>query len=291
VTTPDPDPPAQGPSSPDDSPTSPLDLPPFTTVESPSVSAVPPPAGPPPGSSPPDPVPPTAPSIPPPGAQPAPSSGAWGSSPLPPDRGTPAPAGATPTGAASSARPGSEPNSQAALVIGLLLVIIGAVVLLTRVADVTFDADAWPLWIIVPGLAMLLASFAVPPRGGLGLAVPGAIIATVGLVLWVQEANDAYETWAYAWALVAPTAAGAGTMLYGLVKGDSELAGDGFRTTLVGLALFGGFALFFEGVLGLSGEPIANLDEVLPYALIGLGLLMVVLAFVGGGRRRERRAR
>jgi len=170
-------------------------------------------------------------------------------------------------------------------------VIIGAVVLMTRVTDVALGADAWPLWIIVPGVAMLLASFAIPPRGGVGLAVPGAIVATVGLVLWFQDANDAYETWAYAWALVAPTAAGVGTMLYGLAKGDRELAGDGFRTTLVGLALFAGFALFFEGVLGMSGEPIANLDEVLPYGLIGLGILFVVLSFVGGGRRREQRAR
>ena len=46
----------------------------------------------------------------------------------------------------------------------------------------------------------------------------------------------------------------------------------------VGLALFAGFALFFEGVLGISGEPIANLDEVLPYAVIGLGVLLVVLS-------------
>ena len=178
---------------------------------------------------------------------------------------------------------------QPALVIGLILVIIGAVVLLTRVTDLSLGADAWPLWIVVPGVAMLLASFAVPPRGGLGLAVPGAIVATVGLVLWFQDANDAYATWAYAWALVAPTAAGLGTMLYGLAKGDRELAGDGFRTTLVGLALFAGFALFFEGVIGLSGEPIANLDEVLPYGLIGLGILFVVLSFFGGGRRRDQR--
>ena len=60
-------------------------------------------------------------------------------------------------------------------------------------------------------------------------------------------------------------------LLYGLVHRDRELVGDGFRTTLVGLGLFLGFALFFEGVIGLSGDPIANLDEVLPYAVIGLG--------------------
>lgn len=289
MTTPDPDPAAPGPSSPDDSPTSPLDLPPFAASEPPRSSAAPtssptaPPAAPWPGSIPPVPLQGSGPSTGTP-----PSSGAWGSSPRPSDPATPA-GGWSSSGTGARRTPG--PTSQPGLVVGLILIIIGAVVLVTRVTDVALGADAWPLWIVVPGVAMLLASFAVPPRGGVGLAVAGAIIATVGLVLWFQDTWDAYATWAYAWALVAPTAAGVGTMLYGLAKGDRELAGDGLRTTLVGLALFAGFALFFEGVLGLSGEPIANLDEVLPYGLIGLGLLFVVLSFVGGGRRREPHAR
>jgi hypothetical protein len=132
---------------------------------------------------------------------------------------------------------------------------------------------------------MLVGSFFIPPRGGLGLAIPGTIITIVGLILWVQAVYDLYATWTYAWALVAPTGPGLAMLLYGLVHRDRELVGDGLRTTVVGLALFLGFALFFEGVLGLSGEPIANLDEVLPYAAIGLGVLLVVLSFLGGGRR------
>jgi hypothetical protein len=151
--------------------------------------------------------------------------------------------------------------------------------------DLSFGGATWPLWIVVPGVAMLLGSFFIPPRGGLGLAIPGAIVTMVGLILWVQEAYGLYATWAYAWALVAPTAPGLGMLLYGLVQRDGELARDGLRTTLVGLGLFLGFMLFFEGVIGLSGSPIANMDEVLPYAFIGLGVLLVVLSFFGGGRR------
>ena len=209
MTTPDPDPPAPGPSSSDDSPTSPLDLPPFTAAEPPPRRPLPPPGAPAPGRPPQGSVPPAAPS---PAARRSACAvqrrmGLLAAATRPRHAGA---RGSDATGPSSPARPGSGPNSQAALVIGLILVIIGAVVLVTRVADVTLGADAWPLWIVVPGLAMLVASFAVPPRGGLGLAVPGAIIATVGLVLWVQDAYDAYETWAYAWALVAPTAAGVG---------------------------------------------------------------------------------
>ena len=210
-------------------------------------------------------------------------------------------AGRTPgrTGRRTPCRPASLPLRRGALpspeparsvppglVAGVILVIIGAAVLVTRVVDLSFGGATWPLWIIVPGIAMLVGSFFIPPRGGLGLAIPGAIVAMVGLILWVQEAYDLYATWAYAWALVAPTAPGLGMLLYGLVQRDGELARDGLRTTLVGLGLFLGFMLFFEGVIGLSGSPIANLDEILPYALIGLGVLLVVLSFFGGGRRK-----
>lgn len=202
----------------------------------------------------------------------------------------PGPPPAAPIGAppAVTPPPPQQPaatGQQAGLVIGIILVVVGAAFLVGRVVDVSLGPDAWPLWIIVPGLVMLFGSFAIPPRNGLGLAIPGAIITMVGLVLWVQETFDLYATWAYAWALVAPTGPGLGMLLYGLARGDRELAGDGLRTTLVGLGLFFGFALFFEGVIGLSGSRIPGLDDALPYAAIGLGVLLVVLSLFG---RREK---
>lgn len=188
--------------------------------------------------------------------------------------------------------PGMPPACQAAtppgMVVGIVLVVVGSLFLALRVADVSLGAHAWPLWIVVPGVAMLLGSLAIPPRGGLGLAVPGAILATVGLILWAQDAYGLYGTWAYAWALVAPTAPGVAMLLYGGVHGDRGLVSEGFRTTLTGIGLFLGFGLFFEGVIGVSGHRIANLDEVLPFAVIALGLLLVVLSLFGGGRRSRR---
>lgn len=254
----------------DDTPTSPVDLPPVggPPATSAGSSATPPPPPPSAGSE-----------LPP--AEPVPSP-ARGPQPVH-ATGSPQPGAAAPSRPASPTE-GAGGNTPA-LVFGVLLVAAGGLLLVTRLTDIGLDGSAWPLWVVVPGLALLVASFAVPPRGGLGLAIPGAIITMVGLVLWVQDTYDAYATWAYAWALVAPTGPGLGMLLYGLVRGDGELARDGLRTTLVGLALFVGFALFFEGVVGLSGEPIAQFEDVLPFLAIGLGVLLVVASVAGGGRR------
>jgi hypothetical protein len=231
-------------------------------------------------------IPPAEPTAPPSGPPPGPPSGPPPGAPsAAPPSGYPQ-AGPPPMAGTSSTPPG--------LVLGVILVVVGSVFLALRVADVSIGPGAWALWIIVPGLALLLGSLAIPPRGGLGLAIPGAILATVGAILWVQEAYGLYSTWAYAWALVAPTAPGFAMLLYGGVRGDHELAADGLRTMLIGLGLFLGFGLFFEGVVGISGHRIQNLDQVLPYAAIGLGALLVVLSLFGSGsgrrqRRRERR--
>jgi hypothetical protein len=275
-------------------------IPPAGTSSMPPAGAFPPGGTPPAGAFPPGGTPPAG-AFPPGGTPPA---SAWGS--VPPGGYQPAgpsqPGGTPPPSWAWSGQPPVGPASTTApgLVAGMILVIVGAALLLSRVVDLSINGITWPLWIVVPGVAMLVGSFFIPPRGGLGLAVPGAIVTTVGIILWVQEAYGLYSTWAYAWALVAPTAPGLAMLLYGIVHRDGELAGDGLRTTLVGVGLFLGFALFFEGVIGLSGEPVANLEQVLPYAVIGLGVLLVVLSLFGGGsdraarreqRHREREAR
>jgi hypothetical protein len=253
----------------DDTPTAPVDLPPFPPAQAP--------AGPPPfpGAAPWD----------VPGASPSSGPGTV------PPASAPPPTWAANARQAANARPPAQPQSQPGLVAGIVLVVVGVVFLLVRVVDLTLGASSWPLWIIAPGIAMVAGSLAIPPRGGLGLAVPGTIIAIVGGILWVQEAYGLYATWAYAWALVAPTGPGLAMLLYGLVRGDHPLAGDGFRTMLVGLGLFLGFGFFFEGVIGLSGHRIANLDQVLPFVAIGFGVLLVVASLFGGGRRDRRDAR
>lgn len=212
---------------------------------------------------------------------PAPAAGPpWaGSSPTPPGP-PPSPAGRPP------GPPAAPRDSTGTLVLGILLVLLGSGFLVSRFVDLRFGGATWPLWIVAVGAAMLVASLAIRSRAGLGLAVPGGIVLVVGLVLFVQEQADLYQTWAYAWALVAPGGAGLGMLVHGLFTGDAEIRGNGFQTLLVGLGLFAGFGLLFEGVIGLSGSRIAGLEDALPAIVIVLGALMVGASLFGPGRRR-----
>ncbi|HET7727559.1 MAG TPA: hypothetical protein VFK54_09560 [Candidatus Limnocylindrales bacterium] len=166
------------------------------------------------------------------------------------------------------------------LVAGVVLVVVGLAFLAGRFVTIELGVETWPLWIVVPGVAMLIGSLFIPDRGGVGLAIPGGIVTMVGLVLWVQSATDLYATWAYAWALVAPGGVGVGMFLFGLFRGYRDIVANGLRTILVAIGLFLGFAFFFEAVIGLSGNRIADLDTVLPAALVVLGVVVLVMAFV-----------
>ena len=167
-----------------------------------------------------------------------------------------------------------------AVVLGAILIVVGGVFLFTNVTGFALDA-AWPLFIIVPGLVLLAASFAVGGEAGGGLAIAGSIVTTVGLILAVQEATGLYATWAYAWALVAPGSVGVGLLLFGTLTGRPDLRSVGRRLTGIGLALFLGFGLFFEGVIGLSGEGAPPLEGLVPIALIVFGAVLVLGSVFG----------
>ena len=98
----------------------------------------------------------------------------------------------------------------------------------------------------------------------------------VGLVLLYQNATDHWESWAYAWALVGPGGSGVGMLLYGTRSGDRKMARDGFWTVLTALGIFAVGLIFFEGILGISGDRLPLPNWVLPVSVIGIGVLVLV---------------
>jgi len=172
-------------------------------------------------------------------------------------------------------------DRRGAVVLGLLLIAVGGLFLVLNVTGIRLDA--WPLFIILPGAVLFAAAFVVGGEPGSGLAIAGGIVTTVGLILAVQEATDLYATWAYAWALVAPGSVGLALVVYGALTGQPKLVSGGLPTLGVGLALFLGFAIFFEGVIGLSGDRVPELRSLLPFFLVGLGALLVAGSLVRRG--------
>lgn len=164
------------------------------------------------------------------------------------------------------------------LALGILLIVAGTLFLVGEQFNIDWGRYGWPAFVVVPGAAMLVLGLAIPNEAGLGLAIPGGIIASVGLVLAFQAATDTYASWAYAWALVAPGSVGVSLFLYGLLHRRLDLLDAGLRSAAVGLGLFVGFGLFFENVIGLDdGARTTALRDAMPFLAVALGVIIVVL--------------
>jgi hypothetical protein len=174
-------------------------------------------------------------------------------------------------------------DNRGGVVLGLVLIALGALFLLDRVTDIDLADAGWPLFVIVPGILVLVWGVTMTGREGVGLAVGGGITTVVGLILAVQNLTGLWATWAYAWALVGPGGTGVGLLAYGLAHRDQGLATNGLRSLGSGLGLFVAFGLFFEGVIGLSGPPFLSTD-IGPVVLIAAGVVVLVLGLLRGRR-------
>jgi hypothetical protein len=164
--------------------------------------------------------------------------------------------------------------SNVSLVLGSILILLGIVFLVGQVFNISLGDYLWPFFIIVPGVLLFIFALSLAGGTGEGFAILGSIVTMVGLILFYQNTTGHWESWAYAWALIAPTAIGLGQMTYGLLKGRGEMVRSGSRAAAVGLGIFlvGGF--FFELILGISGFGLGGLGW--PLLLIGLGVLLLV---------------
>src|SRR4026208_157867 len=106
----------------------------------------------------------------------------------------------------------------------------------------------WPYFVIIPGVTLLVLSLVPKPPRGVGFAIAGALVTTVGTVLLYQAATGRWESWAYAWALVGPGAAGLGMLAYGLLFRQRELLPAGARLVAIAAGLFVVGYWYFETV-------------------------------------------
>ena len=186
---------------------------------------------------------------------------------------TPTPAAPEPMNAGAEPRRGSG----GAAVLGALLVVLGLIFLAGQYLNVDIGRYGWPIYVIGPGLA--LVALGLTQRHGSGLTIAGSIVTMVGLILLYQTVTDHWESWAYAWALVAPGGSGVGMVLYGTRAQNARMARDGLTQIVVALGLFAAGFLFFEGILGISGRRLPLPEWVMPAVVIVLGLALLARGF------------
>src|SRR2546426_5900835 len=168
----------------------------------------------------------------------------------------------------------SQPSRRAgsSVAFGVVLVVLGLFALLVQFTG--FDASgSWPLFVVIPGLTLLLVGFL---SLGTGALIPGAILTVIGLILAYMNATQDWPAWAFAWPLVAPGGVGLGIWLQGLRTSDAHLLRQGrvlmFVAALIfiiGFVIFGTIFRISETDYGWFGK------AALPALLIIIGIVLL----------------
>jgi hypothetical protein len=161
----------------------------------------------------------------------------------------------------------------AGIALGVVLVVVGLFYLVVQVAAVDLSSFGWPLFVIIPGVTLLIVGII---SLGTGAAIPGGILTMVGLVLAYQNSTGHWTSWAYAWALVAPGGVGLGLFLQGLRERNSHLVRQGRSLMFIAALIFMVGFVFFESILNISGineQPVVR--AALPALFIVIGILLL----------------
>jgi hypothetical protein len=156
--------------------------------------------------------------------------------------------------------------------IGIVLVVIGIFALLVVMSGVDLSESGWPLFIIIPGLTLMVAGFVAL---GAVATIPGGIVTMLGVVLAYANSSGHWAIWAYAWSLVVPFGVGLGMYLQALRDRDQAALDAGRTLLFVGVMIFLiGFVLF-ESILGVSGR-----DTFGPFGKAALPVLLILVGVI-----------
>ncbi len=162
-------------------------------------------------------------------------------------------------------------RSRANLMVGLGLIGLGAIFLVGQFIDI--GDFIWPFIIIAIG-GLFFAGMLTGGKTASGLAIPGSILTTVGLILLFQNIFGYWEAWTYAWTLILASV-GIGIFIHGVWSGQEEARRGGLGLAKAGLILFLILGALFELGASLLGFRRAG-GLLWPLALIGLGLYLLL---------------
>lgn len=153
------------------------------------------------------------------------------------------------------------------LIIGIGILLLAANLFGFHLMDIL-----WPGFIIAPGLLLLWPAYnstAEKRNAASFLAVPGAIITTVGLMLFTMNLVDHFEAWAYSWPLIWASVAAAVMYMYRFDEAHTvHDSGRKFIRAMV--ILCGAMMVLFELVIW------GNFNPLLAVGLIAFGVYLLV---------------
>jgi hypothetical protein len=152
------------------------------------------------------------------------------------------------------------------------LVVLGLFALVVQFTG--FDAGgSWPLFVVIPGLTLLVIGFF---SLGTGALIPGAILTVIGLILAYMNATQDWPAWAFAWPLVAPGGVGLGIFLQGLRNHDSHLLRQGRVLMFVAALIFMIGFVIFGTIFRISDTDYGWFGKAaLPALLIVIGIVLL----------------
>ena len=172
------------------------------------------------------------------------------------------------------------------LALGAVLIVVGLAAVVARTVDLDLSGligeQTWPLLVVVPGLVLLGLAFVRTPPDGVGLAIAGSIVTTVGTILLVQANTENWASWAYVWALI-PGAAGLGMAAYGLLTRTGELVDKGVWMVVIAGVLYIVGWWYFEGLFSTGEQPV-DLGTWWPVVMIGAGAVIAIRALFAARR-------
>jgi len=169
-------------------------------------------------------------------------------------------------------------SNRGALILGGGLLLMGVVLLLGRILSIPFGDYMWPFIFIIPGALVFLSALASDSSSGEGLTILGAILTALGVIFLAQQITGLWASWAYVWALVAPTSIGFAQMIYGTKKDRETIVQSGKKLINLGLLMFAIGFVFFELIIGINGFGLGNLG--LPVMMVFIGGVILARALI-----------
>jgi LiaF transmembrane domain len=152
------------------------------------------------------------------------------------------------------------------------VIAIGVALLITNLFGFPLINILWPGFVLAPGLILLWPAYSSTPeqQNRLGfLAVPGAILVTVGTLLFIMNLTNHFEAWAYSWPLLL-AAVGWGLMYMKRFEPEHRVHQNGYTFVRLMVLMAMGFAVFFELIIFGGFSPL------LPLVIIGFGVYLLL---------------